>query len=78
MNFFKKLFFSIIRRSYYLFNNLYFNFFLILKKTESLKNKSIDFEEFFEKKLLEFKQEYQEIYEKINVEDFKKKQLFHV
>lgn len=75
MNFFKKLFFSIIRRSYYLINKLYFNFFLILKKTEYTKNKNIDFEEFFEKKLLEFKQEYQEIYEKINVEDFKQKAI---
>lgn len=75
MNLFRKLFFSIIRRLYYLINNLYFNFFLILKKTEYTKNKNIDFEVFFEKKLLEFKEEYKEIYDKINIEDFKRKAI---
>ena len=75
MIFFKKLFFTIIRRLYYLINKLYFNFFLILKKKENTNNKNIDFEKFFEKKFFEFKNEYREIYNKINIEDFKKKAI---
>lgn len=65
--------FSLVRRLYYLINNIYFNKFLTLKKLSKHDFKEKDFEEFFEKRLQYYKNEYSKTYknfdQKIRLKD---------
>ncbi len=71
MKFLKKLIFSLIRKNYYFFDKIYFNFFLFLKGEVQTNNTNEDFEEFFETRFLEFKNDYKEYYKTIEKEKFK-------
>ena len=54
--------FSLVRRLYYLVNNIYFNKFLTLKKLSKHNFEEKDFEEFYEKRLQYYKNEYSKTY----------------